>query len=123
MTDHARNAPPPRQARAMYCLDCRYILNGLAADQCPECGRRFSLNDRDSYLHRDTDITKRWPIVSFLASVLVVLGTINVAFTLMALFGNFESWELFWIVLINGAINGGLCLFLGSRELGVPPLP
>jgi hypothetical protein len=32
-------------AHVRYCLDCRYALQGLAENQCPECGRSFNPQD------------------------------------------------------------------------------
>ena len=33
----------------MYCLDCNYPLNGVAGDNCPECGGWFDAHDATTY--------------------------------------------------------------------------
>lgn len=45
----------------MYCLGCSYELAAIESDRCPECGRPFSPDDKDSYgTHRHTREKERW---------------------------------------------------------------
>ena len=37
---------------SMYCLACRYVLDGLDASRCPECGRGFDPDDPTTFADR-----------------------------------------------------------------------
>src|SRR5688572_9995854 len=56
----------------IYCLNCNYPLNGLPREECPECGRRFSLKDCSTYrcAHR-----RRWTPLHSLARALLILAS------------------------------------------------
>lgn len=48
----AQVSPPAIQSQASgrYCLECSYLLLGLAGNRCPECGREFDPFDPSTYL-------------------------------------------------------------------------
>lgn len=69
------------------CLDCDYILDGLHAQRCPECGREFDFNDEKTFtsmkaVRRRIAMHLRWanrlaPWIWVCALVALVFGTID----------------------------------------------
>ncbi|XAL99922.1 DUF4190 domain-containing protein [Phycisphaeraceae bacterium D3-23] len=39
---------PPAQPARYTCIDCGYLLNGLASSACPECGRPFDITNANT---------------------------------------------------------------------------
>ena len=52
------DVPDPKR-----CLGCDYILEGLPAPRCPECGRGFDPNDPSTYRSRTTRGRTPWPVM------------------------------------------------------------
>lgn len=48
---HSRSDTVHTEDKAGVCLGCGYLLHGLTADACPECGRTFDPNDPETYLN------------------------------------------------------------------------
>jgi hypothetical protein len=65
--------PPTTQGQAayawgMFCIGCGYDLKGLTRTTCPECGRRFSPGDPETYACGPPSPVKRSIIVQALAA-------------------------------------------------------
>ena len=45
-----------------YCLDCRYFLDHLKSNECPECGREFDASDSSTYSTHIKTLWPRWEI-------------------------------------------------------------
>jgi hypothetical protein len=56
---------------AARCLDCGYVLTGLDANRCPECGREFHLEDFDSYTTKPLFVAWKYWMPGFLLALLV----------------------------------------------------
>jgi len=100
----------PDQPTPMYCLDCRYQLNGLVGLQCPECGRNFSPRVRSSF----SPFSQRTDIFAYLGhrlpKIMVALGLANTVLAgLVWLAVRFSGSAL----VINWLFHGFLCLLLG----------
>ena len=90
----------------MFCLSCRYPLNGLETFQCPECGRTFDPNStitftRDPKRHRlrRALIGAGWVILVLLLGV-TGYGTVKGSFSMLAVF-----FVLMWTCLIFGMVT------------------
>jgi hypothetical protein len=70
--------PPPMRTmqQPIYCLDCSYLLNGIAGASCPECGRSFSLRDPSSYTTYQRSSHKK-VFDALTPSVLRAIGVVN----------------------------------------------
>src|SRR5262249_49858822 len=44
--------PDSEPAGAPRCLGCFYVLTGLTESRCPECGRKFNLNDPKTFTRK-----------------------------------------------------------------------
>ncbi|HZS10930.1 MAG TPA: hypothetical protein VFA38_01690, partial [Nitrospirales bacterium] len=88
--------PEPR------CLDCGYILAGLEAARCPECGRPFDLALPATYTTKP--LLQRWRF--WLPGFLLALGLGAVAFPLLIHFVGFGWTVTLGLPLCLGALIG-----------------
>lgn len=92
---------------SMYCLQCRYVLDGLPEPRCPECGTPFDPDDRVTFL---VPAQMKWingkPVRFVLSWLVLIVGT-YVAF----LAGEY----LWWI--------GSVVLCLLIRKAGPNAIP
>lgn len=77
--------PPPTRRPRYLCANCRYPLEGLESNECPECGYQFNPSDPSSFIDTQGPSTTRTqvsPIVGILLGGLAfaVLFTIQYAF-------------------------------------------
>jgi hypothetical protein len=125
---------PSRQP--IYCLDCGYVLNGIASASCPECGRSFSLHDPSTYMTYQRSFHRKVfeALTPRLFRAIGVVNGIMCALAMAALAGSgyAPDWvvpllrilgirdetlsihsrrsEMLAVVLLLGAINAGVCL-------------
>jgi len=99
-------SPDPSQGM-IYCRNCRYVLNGLPENRCPECGTGFDPADATTFLlslHQDRWTAK--PVRCFVSWSVLMVGT----------YLSFLSLSVVpWI--------GSLVLFLVVRKLGRNHIP
>ena len=80
-------APWPRTLAAddtgSYCRKCRYLLNGVAHNECPECGTPFEPRDSTTLLRRlDDRAAAGWTSANTAALLFGLAGIIGLAFAL-----------------------------------------
>ena len=75
-TSGKRRKRGPKRA-TMYCLGCDYVLDGLASDRCPECGRGFDRSDVSTYALRPDqfEVRRVYVLACWLAGIhLIAMG-------------------------------------------------
>ena len=101
----------------IYCLDCGYVLNGVADASCPECGRGFSSRDPSSYTTYHKYVHKKVLDAALTPGLLRGLGVINgivCALALLTVVLAFSSPRLLWragpLMLVAAVFTAGLCV-------------
>jgi hypothetical protein len=65
----------------MWCIDpeCRYPLDGLMANRCPECGREFDPDNPQTYLasRRQTQPSSKWGVLLLVGPIILALMFIH----------------------------------------------
>jgi hypothetical protein len=87
------------------CLKCGYILTGLDAARCPECGSAFDLNDSSSYSTKP--LFDRWRF--WLPGFLLALGAGAVLYPLLIFYVGFGNTVTLLLPLCLGALIGYAC--------------
>ena len=96
---------------SIHCLDCGYNLTGLVQNRCPECSRRFDLQDSDTFA---IDNPRGRPIQSGYAYLgASILGALIILQPFIGGRVGFRRWGL-------GAIFFGIVVevFIASVGLG-----
>jgi predicted amidophosphoribosyltransferase len=72
----------------VHCRGCHYALRRLATNRCPECGRAFDPDDRDSYVKAPGEPTRlaRSVAASVALNIGVVVALLLVSRGLVVLF-------------------------------------
>ena len=104
---------PPVTIGTMHCKACLYVLDGLDAGACPECGRAFDPADPATYATNRID-QDRPRLLLIGGGLVVVLAAIAVrsVFT-------YDDSTLFLVVLYG--LPGILSYFIGTATLRATP--
>lgn len=99
----------------MFCLGCLYVLDGLSADRCPECGRRFDRSNPRTFGRRGSVrywLRRRRRALAWAVAAGLLAGILSAI-----VWGSFnEPWSAL-VILLNGP-----SILLASEFSGWPEM-
>lgn len=98
-----------RENAIMLCRDCFYDLRGCHSGQCPECGRKYCLDDPESYAHCHS---MKSHVLIFVVFLSLIIGVIIFIFLYTLLWGLFSlaynGNSFFWFESVRDGRVWGL---------------
>lgn len=96
------STPSPVASPARYCRKCWYVLDGLAKNECPECGRKFDPQNKRTYRTRPRG---KWWLRTGVRAFFITALFASVSIALLYRRHVQEEQTIAWVQKHNGAYH------------------